>query len=60
MLRQFALVTLTLPTAVMADFDISRYSSGSSYELLMSNMPDFDQQRSGLANSGNMHCVPTA
>ena len=50
MLRQFALVTLTLPTAVMADFDVSRYSSGSSYELLMSNMPDFDQQRTGLAN----------
>ena len=60
MLRQFALVTLTLPTAVMADFDISRYSSGTSYELLMSNMPDFDQQRTGLANDGGMHCVPTA
>ena len=30
MLRQFTLVTLTLPTAVVADFDISRYTSGSS------------------------------
>ena len=60
MLRQLALVTLTLPTAIVADFDISRYSSGSSYELLMSNMPDFDQQRTGLANDGGMHCVPTA
>lgn len=59
------LVAATLCSTISADFVTRRYSSGSSYELVMSHMTDLDQQRNGLGLSdsgtpGGNYCVPTA
>ncbi|MFG0274940.1 MAG: hypothetical protein ACF8QF_07780 [Phycisphaerales bacterium] len=35
-------------------------SSASQYTAKFTKVPDFDQVRNGLPNTGNMYCVPTA
>lgn len=39
---------------------IASYSSGTQYTVEWTQMPDFDQVRTGLPNNGKMYCVPTA
>jgi len=36
------------------------YINSSNYSYKVTKVPDFDQRRSGLANNGNNHCVPTS
>jgi hypothetical protein len=36
------------------------YSSGTQYVVEWTQMPDFDQVRTGLPNDGYMYCVPTS
>ncbi len=36
------------------------YSSSSQYTYKVSQVPDFDQKRSGTPNNGNMYCAPTS
>ena len=36
------------------------YSSSTQYVVEWTQMPDFDQVRTGLPNDGYMYCVPTA
>lgn len=60
-----ALFTAGLATSASADLISDTYNSSSSYDVELSNMPDFDQVRSGLPSSsagrpGGNYCVPTA
>lgn len=36
------------------------YVSSSNYSYKVTKVPDFDQRRTGLANNGSNHCVPTS
>ncbi|MFK7960013.1 MAG: hypothetical protein AB8G96_05750 [Phycisphaerales bacterium] len=65
-----AIATITASATIRpasADLD-GYYSSPSDYAISLSHMPDFDQRRRtdipngilGLANDGNMYCVPTS
>ena len=50
---------LLLATAAVGNVTIN-YSSGSQYTYKVSQVPDFDQRRSGVANNGSMYCAPTS
>ncbi len=69
--RTTSLVTCTLglglglTASLAADVTTAYYNSGSDYGYQLSQMPDFDQRRDGLATTsggspGGMHCVPTS
>ena len=47
---------------VRADVTVAQYNYDvpGDYSYAITYMPDFDQRRYGLANNGNMHCVPTS
>jgi len=51
--------TLALPTVAPANITVN-YTNGSQYTYKVIKVPDFDQRRSGLANNGSNHCVPTS
>lgn len=62
-----ALGTLVAAVGSVAsgDFTTARYTSGTSYELEISHMPDFDQVRTGLPDDsggdpGGQYCVPSS
>ena len=55
----------TFAPAAQADFTTRRWTSDTNFELVISHMPDFDQQRSGLGACGSgtpgaNFCVPTS
>ncbi|HAW95581.1 MAG TPA: hypothetical protein DCX60_04825 [Phycisphaerales bacterium] len=56
---------LGLAGSLAADVTTAYYNSGSDYGYHLSQMPDFDQRRNGLATTstgspGGMYCVPTS
>ena len=56
---------LGLAGSLAADVTTAYYNSGSDYGYQLSQMPDFDQRRNGLATTsggspGGMYCVPTS
>ena len=56
---------LGLAGSLAADVTTAYYNSGSDYGYHLSQMPDFDQRRDGLATTsggspGGMYCVPTS
>ncbi len=53
-------IVTSLAASAGADFVTSRWTSGTSYELDMSHMTDFDQRRATLPGGGASHCVPTS
>ncbi|HMN95598.1 MAG TPA: hypothetical protein PKC43_05170 [Phycisphaerales bacterium] len=53
-----ALALAPAPTA-SANITIA-YTNASNYTYKVTKVPDFDQRRTGLANNGNNHCVPTS
>ena len=55
----------TFTPAAQADFTTRRWTSDTNFELVISHMPDFDQQRTGLGACGTgadgaNFCVPTS
>lgn len=42
------------------DVVTSYWVGTGTFEVRVSHMPDLDQRRSGLSNSGSNHCVPTS
>jgi hypothetical protein len=55
----------TFAPAAQADFTTRRWTSDTNFELVISHMPDFDQQRTGLGACGTgadgaNFCVPTS
>ena len=55
-----ALCTAGFVSSASGDLISDIYNSSSSYDVELSNMPDFDQRRLGLGGGGASHCVPTA
>jgi len=57
-LASAALLTIAAPCS--ADVTNAAWGSTSSFYYRVVHMPDLDQRRSGLANNGANHCVPTS
>ncbi len=51
---------MALAGPASADVTIANWDDAWHYDYHVNYMPDLDQRRVGLDNSGNMHCVPTA
>jgi hypothetical protein len=50
----------TVASTLSADFTTRRWGSDTNYELRISHMTDFDQNRGGLPGGGANYCYPTA
>lgn len=55
-----ALIAAAMPAGLRAQVVASAWNGLGNFTYDIHSMPDLDQRRSGLDNSGNMHCVPTA
>ncbi len=55
-------VALAMLFAVSARADVfkSEYVNDNEFEFEIRHMPDLDQNRAGLGNNGQCHCVPTS
>ena len=49
-----------LTASAAADEFKNEYVNDNEFELNIRHMPDLDQNRAGLGNDGQCHCVPTS